>query len=99
LDAIVGKKIYNMKKFRVPRKLKKKIPQGMYCYEGLNFDCATGIYNIRSCRFYNYIKRSDKSESKKDEIDKEYPDEYCGYCRLIKSELIDQCKSCGIKKI
>lgn len=44
-----------MKK-RIPRKLKKKIPEGFYCYRGLSFDWSTGIYKIKPCPFYKHIE-------------------------------------------
>jgi hypothetical protein len=69
-----------MKKFRVPRKLKKKIPKNIpYCYTPIKFDMNTGIYHIKPCPFYKHIKGID------------------GFCKLLKCEVEDQCKSCGIK--
>ena len=40
-------------KNRVPRKLKKKIPIGMYCYTGLRYDNSTGIFHVKPCPFYS----------------------------------------------
>jgi hypothetical protein len=59
---------------KIPRKLKKKIPIGMYCYTGLKFDINTGIYHIKPCFFY---KNS--------------------FCKLLKCEIDDQCKECGLR--
>lgn len=85
------------KKFRVPRKLKKKIPNGVYCYEGLSYDVESGVYHIKACEFYTSIKCKDIPEDKQDEIHKEYPEEIIGWCKMIKYEIDDQCKMCGIK--
>lgn len=71
---------------KVPRKLKKKIPKGMYCY------------SFKTCVFYDNIKIKDKRIETKDEIDLEFPNEYIGFCKLVKCEIDDQCKSCGIKR-
>ena len=83
------------KKFRVPRKLKKKIPNGVYCYKGLRMDLNTGVYHIKPCEFFTHIKCKDKPVQ--DEIDKEFPEETIGWCKILKGEIDDQCKSCGIK--
>ncbi len=85
------------KKFRIPRKLKKKIPVGLYCYTPRRFDLSTGIYYIDLCYFYNTINREEKPESLKKEEDREFPEESIGWCNLIKGEIDDQCKNCGIK--
>lgn len=82
---------------RIPRKIKKKIPKGLYCYTGIGFDPKTGAYKIKSCNYFKYIKASQKPKESQDEIDLEYPNEKIGWCKLIKSEIDDQCKSCGIK--
>lgn len=87
-----------MPKYRLPRKLKKQIPLGLYCYRGLRFDLNTGIYYIKPCPFYTRIKLKDKPIDQQDEVDKEFPEEYIGWCKLIKCEIDDQCKSCGWRK-
>ena len=70
-----------MNKYRIPRKAKKKIPKGMYCYTPVKMDWATGVYNIQTCEFYRPI-----------------PGDFLfGRCSLIKEEVMDQCKSCGVK--
>ncbi len=86
-----------VKKQRIPRKLKKQIPKGVYCYTHISIDPITFNQKIKSCPFYKCVKRSGKPEDKQDEIDKEYPDEWIGWCKLDKWEIDDQCKSCGIK--
>ena len=87
---------------RIPRKLKKKmikaIPDGMYCYKGISFDINTGIYLIKCCPFYISIQCKNKPIEKQGEIDLEYPEEWVGWCKLLKYEIDDQCKSCGINK-
>lgn len=85
-------------KNRIPRKLKKKIPNGSYCYELVSFDRNTYESKTKPCVFYTSIKCKEKPLHLQDEIDKEYPDEYIGWCKLIKHEIDDQCKSCGIKR-
>lgn len=96
---------------RVPRKIKKQIPTGMYCYTptsgfGKMKDGKFG-YSIKVCPMY-------KSKSRKDVIDyldewvfeyleeepeeaEEFLNEHIGFCKLIKYEIDDQCKSCGLK--
>lgn len=84
------------KKFRLPRKVKKKIPKGRYCYKPLYLDKKL-TFHIKSCEFFKYIKCKDKPKELHDEIDAEYPEERIGWCKLFKCEIDDQCKSCGIK--
>jgi hypothetical protein len=83
---------------KIPRKIKKKIPKGLYCYEPISYDKKTMSLNISTCPFYKFIKLKDKPLDKQDEIDKEHPEEFTGWCKLIKYEIDDQCKSCNIKK-
>lgn len=85
------------KKYRIPRKLKKKIPKGHYCYKPLGYNIDGFTYNIKPCEFYTSIKMKNKPENQQDEITKEYPEEFVGWCKLIKYEVDDQCKSCGFK--
>jgi hypothetical protein len=87
-----------MKKSRLPRKIKKKIPKGVYCYKGIHFDSKTGIYHVKKCDFYTNIKMGDKPIELQDEIDKEYPEEYVGWCNWLTCEIDDRCKNCGINK-
>lgn len=92
---------------KVPRKLKKKIPKGVYCYKLTGktsevwkeeYKAFVTAYHTDVCPFYTYIKSKDKPIEFQDEIDLEYPDEYVGWCKLISVELDDQCKSCGINQ-
>jgi hypothetical protein len=69
---------------KIPRKKKKKIPVGFYCY---TFNGKTGYnkeglpyYGIDLCPFYQH----------KEGID--------GYCSVVKYEVDDQVKVCGIKR-
>ena len=66
---------------KIPRKKKKHIPTGHYCYNPRYMDWNTGKYYITPCRFY----RSTLTGS------------FEGYCTIIKCEIDDQCKSCGVK--
>ena len=73
------------KKFRIPRKKKKKIPEGLYCYTQTSSfkklkDGKYG-YTIKPCPFYQH-----KSAGI-----------FGGWCRLIDGEIMDQCKSCSEK--
>ncbi len=86
---------------RIPRKLKKKIPEGLYCYKFLKPIIEGNIwkgYTIKLCEFFNVIKLEDKPKELQDEIDKEFPKEKVGWCKYLQSEIEDQCKSCGINK-
>jgi len=84
------------KKFRIPRKSKKKIPMGMYCYKGINMDWSTGIYHIKTCPFYGHIKIQDLNlDETWEKWQTEFANEIVGYCKLIKCQIDDQCKSCG----
>lgn len=69
---------------RIPRKKKKQIPVGLYCYTATSgfkkFKDGTWGYSIKPCPFYAY---------KGDSI--------FGHCRLINDGVMDQCKSCGLK--
>ncbi len=66
---------------RIPRKLKKKIPVGHYCYTPVEFPSEKNnfVYKIKKCPFYSYV----------DGIE--------GYCKLLKCEVEDQTKSCSFK--
>jgi len=86
---------------RVPRKLKKQIPVGVYCYKQTSGfkklkDGRLG-YTIEPCVFYKNVQCKDKPEKLQDEIDREYPEEWIGWCKLIKHGVDDQCKSCGLR--
>lgn len=70
---------------KVPRKKKKKIPHGVYCYGAVSRNPWTnailGAFGIRTkpCLFYKHVEGLE------------------GYCRLLKSEITDQVKDCSIK--
>jgi hypothetical protein len=73
-----------LSKFKVPRKKKKQIPVGMYCYTPTSGfkDLGGGRYGytIKSCPFY-----------------KSNGDGLYGHCSLLNSEITDQMKDCGQK--
>jgi hypothetical protein len=70
---------------RIPRKLKKKIPKNTpYCYE------PDYKKNAQQKSLFPYwIKPCPFYQHTGEEI--------FGWCRIIKNEVMDQCKSCGIK--
>jgi hypothetical protein len=86
---------------RVPRKLKKKIPKGThYCYTPLEFpnEQNNWVYKIKPCPFYTWIKFKDMNPIPYyyDENDlKEFAEENISWCKLVKLEVQDQCKSCS----
>jgi hypothetical protein len=100
---------------RIPRKKKKKIPKGHYCYQpdkkkSYKSFSKDGLftYFIKSCSFFKYRQRNQVLEhltSIDNKIIKESTDseaqvflnEKIGFCKLIKNEIEDQCKSCGFK--
>jgi hypothetical protein len=95
--------IKNPEKWRVPRKLKKKIPKNThYCYTptseiGIMNDGKLG-YTIKRCSFYSWRKIKDlKPDYLNEEEMIKYGEENVGFCKLVKCEVNDQCKSCGIK--
>jgi|LakMenEpi03Aug12_release.lakeMendotaPanAssembly.Ray.scaffolds.fasta_scaffold05256_12 hypothetical protein len=73
------------KKYRIPRKKKKQIPEGFYCYTQTSdfkkLKNGKYGYTIKECPFYYQ-----KSEGI-----------FGGWCKLIGGEIMDQCKSCGEK--
>lgn len=89
---------------RIPRKKKKQIPKGYYCYTRI----SEMIYNkgelpyfkIKKCPFDSYIKYKDiqlkdRPNWMDDEFIEEFKDKEISWCRLVKGEIEDQCKSCG----
>lgn len=66
---------------RIPRKKKKKIPVGHYCYTPVEFPSEkTGwAYKIKPCPFYKHKEG------------------LYGHCSLLNSEITDQVKDCGNK--
>jgi hypothetical protein len=100
-----------MKKYRIPRKLKKKIPKGIYCYTGIKMNWKTGIYKIEPCPFLGHIKirdlilienNSDNKEIAEEIVEEKEKEEFLnytvGFCKFLKCEINDQCKSCSLKK-
>lgn len=67
---------------KLPRKKKKKIPYGMYCYtpKEAPSEKTNWSYLITSCPFYKHVEGLE------------------GYCKFLNSEITDQIKDCGIKK-
>lgn len=67
---------------RIPRKKKKQIPKGVYCYTPTSgFKKLKGGrygYTIKSCPFYKHVKGID------------------GHCSLLNCDILDQVKDCGI---
>jgi hypothetical protein len=82
--------------WRVPRKLKKKIPKDtFYCYTptskpGIMKDGKWG-YSIKLCPFYTWKKLNDIKPDYLNEDDlKKFGEDEVGYCKLIKYEIDDQ---------
>jgi len=91
--------------WRVPRKLKKQVPKNTpYCYIPTSkykpFKDGMYGFSIKVCPFYTWMKFNDMSP-KPSWVDQEFLDEFGksehGWCKLVKSEIEDQCKSCGLK--
>ena len=89
---------------RIPRKQKKKIPKGHYCYtylkEIITESGDYGGYTIKLCPYLKYIpikNMTPKPSWMDEEFVKEYGEVKEGWCSLVKCEIEDQCKSCGIK--
>ncbi len=82
---------------RIPRKIKKKIPKGLYCYEGVSYDITSKVYRVKHCPYFTFIKGKYKPINKQDDIDKEYPEEKIQWCKLLECDMDDACKSCGVK--
>lgn len=97
--------IKNPNFWRIPRKLKKKIPKNThYCYIptsgfGKLKDGRYG-FTIKTCHFFKHEKYKDM-KPQPDWIDDEFLEEHGevtdGWCKLIKGCIEDQCKSCGLK--
>jgi hypothetical protein len=88
---------------KIPRKIKKQIPVGLYCYEGIHMDWETGEYKIKPCPFYSGVKIEDVPLNQRPEwLDQEYIDEFgtndtISWCKLLKNDIDDQCKKCGLR--
>lgn len=85
---------------RVPRKKKKQIPKGLYCYTPVKF--TDEGYKIKLCPFYKNIKIKDiPLENRPKWMDEEYVsefgDKFESWCSLLKVDVLDQCKSCDFK--
>lgn len=72
---------------KLPRKIKKKIPKGVYCYtptgktfQHWNEEVKQFLpsYGIKCCPFYKHVHELE------------------GRCRLLKAEIADQVKDCGV---
>lgn len=70
---------------RIPRKKKKQIPTGMYCYKATSgwkeFKDGKYGFTVKLCPFYT----------------RKHEGAFGGHCKLIDGEVVDQCKSCGLK--
>lgn len=70
---------------RVPRKLKKKIPKGRYCYRRVGeftiFKDGGRGFKIKTCPFL---------EQRSEGI-------FGGHCKLTDYEVMDQVKCCSVK--
>ena len=76
--------------------MRDKIPNGPYCYSSKSDKQYDVSSEVIPCPFYSRIKCSDIPTQLQDDMDKEFPNEYVGWCKFIQSEIDDQCKSCGI---
>lgn len=69
-------------KNRIPRKKKKQIPKGHYCYTPTSgfkkLKNGKLGYTIKPCLFYKHV------------------DGLEGHCSFLNSEILDQVKDCGI---
>jgi hypothetical protein len=96
---------------RIPRKKKKQIPEGFYCYThtGKTYqiwseECKTFLpsFGTKSCPFYGSIKLKDISKEDRpnwmsEGYIKKYSETDMPWCRLIRTDVDDRCKSCSIK--
>jgi hypothetical protein len=83
---------------KIPRKKKKQIPEGSYCYtmvSGMIYpsDGSLPYYKIKRCPYFEWVKGEPQDPSPNSNM--------FGRCRLLKIEddmcLNDQCKVCDIK--
>lgn len=97
--------VKNTNKWRVPRKLKKKIPKDtFYCYTPLTnpgfMENGSWGFKIKPCPFSTYIKFKEMNPKPKwisqDFID-EFGEDEVNWCKLAKTDIEDQCKSCGLR--
>ncbi len=102
----------DQKKFRLPRKIKDKIPKGVYCYSILNIDLNQHKgFKVKPCSFYDTVQVKEQAEhfsqyndedddgsgSGSEDFVSEFGESFVGWCKLEKTEIDDQCKLCGIK--
>jgi len=89
---------------KIPRKLKKKIPKGVYCYTPIFIKNKNNLnnfeYPIKLCSFYTNILINKISKNEiPNWMDQEYINEFgkekISWCNKIKIDITDQCKSCG----
>lgn len=78
-----------MSKVRIPRKLKKQIPEGLYCYKFL-YKTKNG-YKIKPCPMF-YTNPNGLGDCKFLTIERGH---YNGDDTTFDLALNDQCKSCG----
>ncbi len=89
--------------WRIPRKKKKLIPKNThYCYTPVKAPCEENnwVYEIKPCSFFDFKKIKDmepKPEYMDEEFVLKYGEERQGWCKLIKYEIEDRCKSCNLK--
>ena len=92
-------------KNRIPRKLKKQIPKGMYCYVPTSgykkFPNGSYGFDVKYCKFNSEIKYKDMKPAPS-WMDEEFLNEFGEveheWCKLIKTDVMDSCKSCGLKR-
>lgn len=95
--------VKNTEKWHVPRKLKKQIPKDTpYCYIPVEFPREENkwVYKIKLCPFHDYIKIKDMKPLPEYLTETnliEFGEDSVGWCKLVKCEIDDQCKSCGLK--
>lgn len=91
---------------KIPRKKKKQIPEGLYCYKATSgfkkFKDGSYGYSIKQCKFLSSIKIKDiplnnRPQWMDEEFVREFGEDYEMWCKLVKTDILDQCKSCGIK--
>ena len=76
---------------KIPRKIKKQIPVGFYCYEGIQMDWETGEYKIKPCPFYSWVKIEDVPLNQHPEwLDQEYIDEFNGIDLIKTNDFIKE---------
>jgi hypothetical protein len=86
---------------KIPRKKKKQIPEGVYCYTSTSgfkeLSAGKWGYTIKLCDFYSNVKIKELQPQDRPEWIKDNEDYVISWCKLVKREIDDQCKSCGLK--